>query len=116
MKNHLTIAAGLITGITLIMAAAPAMAHQVDVGMNISVPAIYPAPVYSPAPVYVQPQPVYVQPRPVHFEREREWREHELRARYWAERRWQERRYWQERRWHEHHDWQGRQWHERRDN
>jgi hypothetical protein len=50
----------------------------------------YPPPVYvQPRPIYVQPRPVYVYPHPYYFHREREnhWREHELRARYWQERR-----------------------------
>lgn len=87
MKKYLTLAAGLIAGAMLTLAAAPAMAH-VDVGVNIGVPGIYappppvivqPRPVYvEPRPVYVEPRPVYVQPAPVYVERpwRHEWREH----------------------------------------
>lgn len=95
MKNTLTIAAGWIAGVAILIAAGPAAAH-VDVGINIGIPGIYPAPVYvepqpvyvQPQPVYVQPQPVYVQPQPVYIERERgrEWRERQWRARQWRER------------------------------
>src|SRR5882757_6184413 len=68
MKKYLDIAAGLLAGAALIMAASPAMAH-VDVGINIGVPGFYQAPVYvEPQPVYVQPRPVYVQPRPVYVQ------------------------------------------------
>src|SRR5258707_1005723 len=113
MKKYLAIAAGLIGGATLLLVAAPAMA-RVNVDINVGLPGIYvepepvyvqprpvyvqPEPVYAypPQPVYVQPRPIYVQPRPVyvyphpyyfHRERENHWREHELRARYWQERR-----------------------------
>jgi hypothetical protein len=100
MKNHLTIAAGLLAGVTLMTAATPALA-RVDVDLNIGIPGpvyVQPAPVYAPPPpvyvqprtvyvqpqpVYVQPQPVYVQPQPVYGERhwrEREWHRHHGRA------------------------------------
>lgn len=95
MKNTLTIVAGWIAGVAILIAAGPAAA-RVDVGINIGIPGIYPAPVYvepqpvyvQPQPVYVQPQPVYVQPQPVYIERERgrEWRERQWRARQWRER------------------------------
>lgn len=112
MKKYLAIAAGLIGGAALLLVAAPAMA-RVNVDINVGLPGVYvePAPVYvqpepvymqpepvyvQPPPVYVQPRPIYVQPRPVYAypypyylrsERENHWREHELRARYWQERR-----------------------------
>lgn len=112
MKKYLAIAAGLIGGAVLLLVAAPAMA-RVNVDINVGLPGIYvepepvyvqpepvyvqPEPVYAyPPPVYVQPRPIYVQPRPVYVyphpyylrrERENHWREHELRARYWQERR-----------------------------
>ena len=60
MKNHLTIAAGLIASAALMMAATPAIAGHVDVGVNIGLPELFPTPVYvEQRPVYVQ-QPVYV--------------------------------------------------------
>ena len=66
MKKYLTIAAGLMASAALMMAASPAMAAtHVDVGVNIGIPGIL------PAPVYVEPQPVYVQPQPVYIERGR---------------------------------------------
>lgn len=67
MKKYLTVAAGLMASVALMMTASPAMAAtHVDVGVNIGIPGIL------PAPVYVEPQPVYMQPRPVYIERERE--------------------------------------------
>ena len=89
MKNHLTIAAGLIASAALMMAATPAIAGHVDVGVNIGLPGFLPAPVYvEPQPVYVQRQPVYIESRPVYIEREREgeWRERRSHARQWQER------------------------------
>lgn len=82
MKKILALTAGLITGVTLMCAAAPASA-QVDVGVNVRLPGVYVA----PAPVYVQPRAVYVEPRPVYIEPEREgeWHERRLRAREWRE-------------------------------
>ncbi|MDB5825082.1 MAG: virulence protein [Herminiimonas sp.] len=96
MKKYLAIASAALAGTAMMIAAAPAMA-RVDVDLNIGVPGVYqaPAPVYvQPRPVYVQPQPVYVQPQPyvqyrpayVMPEREREWRERQIRAREWRER------------------------------
>lgn len=65
MKNRFIVAAGLMAGTTLMLAAAPAMA-RVDVELNIGVPTYY----GRPAPVYVQPHPTYIQPRPVYVERQ----------------------------------------------
>jgi hypothetical protein len=79
MKKILGVAAGVMAGAALMLAASPAMART-NVDVNIGIPTV----VYArPAPVYVQPQPVYVQPRPVYAERHhhREWRE-----RQWHER------------------------------
>jgi hypothetical protein len=95
MKKSLTIAAGLIASAALMMVASPSMAAHVDVGVNIGIPGVFPAPVYVvPQPVYVQPPPIYVQPPPfyIQMEREREWHE-----RHWQERHWQDRH---EHRWH----------------
>lgn len=85
MNKPLTMAAGLLTGSMLLLAAAPAMA-RVDVDLNIGVPGYYaPAPTYyEPRPVYVQPAPVYVAPRPVYYEQERYYGRH----RHWEERHW----------------------------
>jgi hypothetical protein len=93
MKKYLGMAAGVMAGATLILAASPAMART-DVDINIGIPGVVyaqPAPVYvqpqpvyvQPRPVYVQPQRVYVQPQPVYVERHqhREWREHTAYAR-----------------------------------
>jgi hypothetical protein len=70
MKKSL-VAAGLFAGVTLMMAATPALA-RVDVDLNIGIPGpvyVQPAPVYAPPrPVYVQPAPVYVQPAPVYVQ------------------------------------------------
>lgn len=96
MKKFLCVAAGLLAGTTLMLAASPALA-RVDVDFHIGVPGVYvqPAPVYvaprpvyvQPQPVYVQPQPVYTQPHPVYYERyERQYH------RNWRERDWRERR------------------------
>jgi len=86
MKKYLGIAAGMMAGVALLLAASPVMAHT-DVDISIGIPGVIysqPAPVYvQPAPVYVQPQPVYVRPRPVYVqpqpvyvERQRhQWRE-----------------------------------------
>jgi len=75
MKKYLTaVAAGLITGATLLLAAGPATAANVDI--NIGLPG-----------VVVQPQPVYVQPRPVYIQQqyEHDWRERQLRAVEWRD-------------------------------
>jgi hypothetical protein len=74
MKKYLTIAAGVIASATLMFAAAPVVATNIDV--NIGVPA-----------VVVQPQPVYVQPRPVYIRQqyENEWRERQVRAIEWRD-------------------------------
>jgi hypothetical protein len=89
MKKFLTVAAGLLAGTTLMLAASPALA-RVDVDFHIGVPGVYvqPAPVYvqprpvyvQPQPVYVQPQPVYVQPQPVYVERYHRghWRDRQM--------------------------------------
>ena len=69
MKKYLTISAGLLTGATLFLAAAPAMA-RVDVVVGV------------PAPVYVAPQPVYVQPRPVYVEHRYRHNRHYARPRH----------------------------------
>jgi hypothetical protein len=90
MKRYLTVAAGLLAGAALMMAATPALA-RVNVDLNIGVPGpvyVTPAPVYAPPPpvyvqprpVYVQPAPVYVQPRPVYVERD--WRERDWHHRH----------------------------------
>lgn len=53
------------------LAAASAAHARSDVHFSIglNVPGVYvqPAPVYRPAPVYVQPAPVYVQPAPIYY-------------------------------------------------
>lgn len=93
MKKYLTFAAGLIASAALMMAAAPAMAGGVDVGINIGLPGFFPAPVYvQPSPVYVQPEPLYVQPEPVYVETPPFYIEHD----------------WQGPRWHEWHHHEGR--------
>jgi hypothetical protein len=83
MKKYLTIAAGLMASAALMMAAGPAMAAtHVDVGINIGIPGIFPAPVYvQPQPVYVQPQLAYVQPQPFYIERGRGQDRHD---RHWG--------------------------------
>ena len=83
MKKYLTIAAGLMASAALMMAAGPAMATtHLDVGINIGIPGIIPAPVYvQPQPVYVQPQLAYVQPQPVYIERGRGQDRHD---RHWG--------------------------------
>jgi hypothetical protein len=105
MKKFLIIAGGLISGATLMFAAAPAMA-RVDVQVHLGAPGLYavpepvymqprpvyvqPRPVYvQPRPVYVQPQPVYVQPRPVYVQPQPVYDD------------WRSRREWREHRWHE---------------
>jgi hypothetical protein len=93
MKNYLGMAAAVMAGVTLVLAASPALART-DVDINIGIPGVVyaqpqpvyvqPQPVYvQPRPVYVQPRPVYVQPRPVYVERHhhREWREQAAYAR-----------------------------------
>ena len=83
MKKYLTIAAGLMASAALMMAAGPAMAAtHVDVGINIGIPGIIPAPVYvQPQPVYMQPQLAYVQPQRVYIERGRGQDRHD---RHWG--------------------------------
>jgi hypothetical protein len=71
MKTSLRIIGA--AGVLAALATLPAIAANVDVGVNIGIPGVYAAPqtVYvAPRPVYVQPQPVYVQPRPVYIEQE----------------------------------------------
>lgn len=97
----------------LMVFAAPAMASNVDFGINIGIPGFYapppepvyvrPAPVYveqgpvyveqrpvyiQPRPVYVQPRPYYVQPTPAYIDRGQEY------PWYWKENRYR----------HHHHD------------
>lgn len=73
MNKYFTIiAAGLITGSTLMLATAPAAAASVDI--NIGVPRV----VTQPQTVYVQPRTVYVQPN-----YEQEWAERRVRATEW---------------------------------
>ena len=70
MKNSFTIVAGVIAAAVSILAATPAMAGGVDIGINIGIPGIYAPPVYvEQQSVYVEPQPIYVQPQPVYVER-----------------------------------------------
>lgn len=106
MKQFLSAVAALFTGAGLLIAAAPANAGHVDVGVNIGVPGIVaPAPVYVEPrpPVVVQPAPVYVEPRPVYVERGPDWRER--REHEWRERERERREHeWREHRRHEHHD------------
>lgn len=72
MKKILALSAALLAGTSMILAAAPAMAH-VDVDVNFGLPApiyVAPRPVYvQPRPVYVEPGPVYVAPEPVYYVR-----------------------------------------------
>ncbi|TFV98602.1 virulence factor [Oxalobacteraceae bacterium OM1] len=50
-----------------LFAAAPFALANGNVNWSVSVGSGgYPAPVYAPAPVYVQPEPVYVRPAPVY--------------------------------------------------
>lgn len=53
------------------LAAASAAHARSDVHLSIGLNApgyyVQPAPVYRPAPVYVQPAPVYVQPAPIYY-------------------------------------------------
>lgn len=67
MKKYLTVAASLIAGATLMLAAVPGTAATVDI--NVVVPG-----------VYVQPRPVYVLPQ-----YENDWRERRLRALEWRD-------------------------------
>ncbi|WP_025917276.1 hypothetical protein [Herminiimonas sp. CN] len=67
MKKYLTIAASLIAGTTLMLAAVPGVAATVDI--NVVVPG-----------VFVQPRPVYIQPQ-----YENDWRERQLRALEWRD-------------------------------
>lgn len=83
MKNRFTVIAGFFSGVALMLAVAPAMAHA-DVAINIGGPGFYvqSAPVYvSAPPVYVQPRPLYVQPQSYYMEQQyqparyaRDWR------------------------------------------
>lgn len=81
MKNYLTVAASLLAGATMMLAAAPALAASVDI--NIGVPGV----VVQPRPVYVQPRTVYVQPRTVYVQPDydREWSERRVRAIEWRD-------------------------------
>jgi hypothetical protein len=74
MKKYLTVAAGLIAGATLMLAAGPGFAATVDV--NVVVPG-----------VVLQTQPIYMQPRPtyIHPQYEVDWRERQLRAIEWRD-------------------------------
>ncbi|WP_081768965.1 hypothetical protein [Herbaspirillum sp. RV1423] len=106
MKTSLTTAIVGIASASLMVLVAPAMASNVDFGINIGIPGFYapppepvyvrPAPVYveqrpvyiQPRPVYIQPRPYYVQPTPVYIDRDQEYRW------YWKENRYR----------HHHHD------------
>lgn len=74
MKTYLTVVAALVASVTVMLAAAPAVAASVDI--NIGVPRV----VVQPQPVYVQPRPVYVQ-----AQHEHDWRERQLRAIEWRD-------------------------------
>lgn len=82
MKNYLTVAASLLAGATLMLAAVPATAAT-TVDVNIGVPGV----VVQPRPVYVQPRTVYVQPRTVFVQPDydREWSERRVRAVEWRD-------------------------------
>lgn len=70
--SFIALITGAAASAALMLFAAPAVAGNVDFGINIGVPGFYappPAPVYvRPEPVYVEPRPVYIQPRPVYVQ------------------------------------------------
>ncbi len=72
MKKYFIVAAGLIAGATLMLAAVPGVAASIDI--NVGIPGVY----VQPQPVYVQPRPVYIQPQYEH-----DWRERQVRATEW---------------------------------
>jgi hypothetical protein len=74
MNKYLIVAAGLITGATLMLAAGPVVAASVDV--TVVVPGV----VAQPQPVYLQPRPIYIQPQ-----YENDWRERQVRAIEWRD-------------------------------
>ena len=102
MKKYLSVAAGLLTSATLILAAAPAQAGPVHIDLNIGIP----VPVLvQPGPVYVQPDPGYFQPRgvviynnPGYYGYQQPWRERD-----WRDYHWYDRNHYDNRR-AEHHD------------
>jgi hypothetical protein len=112
MKKYSTLVAGLIVSVAMLAVASPAMASHVNVGVNLGIPGVFPAPVYvEPQPVYVQPrsvyfepqpyyvqEPVYVQPRPFYSTYDNGWREHHWHGRHRRE-----------------HDWRRHERHERHD-
>lgn len=65
MKKFHTIAAGLVAGATLMLAAGSGVAATVDI--HVGIPG-----------VYIQPRPVYIQPQ-----YEIDWRERQMRAIEW---------------------------------
>ena len=103
MKKYLPLS-GVVAGIILTIAIAPAMAGGVDVDVNIGVPGvIHQAPVYvqphqvyvephqvyvEPHQVYVQPHQAYVRPHQAYVER---YGEHERSERHGRARQWRER-------------------------
>ena len=92
MKSRLAVITGLLSGVMLILATAPAMAHA-DVSVSIGVPGFY----EQPAPVYVQPRPYYVEPRPYYVQPQPYYVEQPYRQ-DWRQRRWnRDHRPWQDR-------------------
>jgi hypothetical protein len=81
MKKRLVILAGLLASTALFMSAAPAIAAEVGVGVNIGIPG-----------VYVQDRQQYVRPEYIRPEYENDWRERRERAYRWHEERARERR------------------------
>ncbi len=68
MKKYLTIAAGFLAGATLMFAAVPGVAANIDI--NVGIPGVI---VQPPRPLYVQPQ------------YEIDWRERQVRAAEWRD-------------------------------